>query len=136
MVFFVPPPRRFRAGEADTEEKKEEKKKMLMMPKKSLATALVGGALAAAAIPARAADTQGFTPARYVIVAAEVNVALIQNDANGGAGTRKVLLKMDTQTGEVWILQLGIFGGNDPRVTAASWCPVRMTVPAPRRRIE
>ena len=107
-----------------------------MMSKKLFASALVCGGLMFAAMPGRAADTQGFTPARYVIVAAEVNVALIQNDANGGAGTRKVLLKMDTQTGEVWILQLGIFGGNDPRVTAASWCPVKLTVPAPRRRIE
>ena len=107
-----------------------------MMPKKLFAAALAGGCLATAAVSVRAADTQGFTPARYVIVAAEVNVALIQNDANGGAGTRKVLLKMDTQTGEVWILQLGIFGGNDPRVTAASWCPVKLTVQAPRRRIE
>ena len=78
------------------------------------------------------ADTQQFTPARYVIVAAEVNVALIQNDADGGAGTRKVLLKMDTVTGEVWILQLGIFGGNDPRVTSASWCPVKLTVRPPQ----
>ena len=107
-----------------------------MMPKKLFAAALVCGTLAFAAMPASAADTQGFTPARYVIVAAEVNVALIQNDVNGGAGTRKVLLRMDTQTGEVWILQLGIFGGNDPRVTAASWCPVKLTVPAPRRRVE
>ena len=107
-----------------------------MMAKKLFASALVCGGLMFAAAPARAADTQGFTPARYVIVAAEVDVALIQNDANGGGGTRKVLLKMDTLTGEVWILQLGIFGGNDPRVTAASWCPIKMTVPAPRRRVE
>ena len=107
-----------------------------MMAKKLFASVLVCGGLMFAATPARAADTQGFTPARYVIVAAEVDVALIQNDANGGGGTRKVLLKMDTLTGEVWILQLGIFGGNDPRVTAASWCPVKLTVPAPRRRVE
>ena len=107
-----------------------------MMPKKLFAAALTGGCLAAAAVPARAADTQTFTPARYVIVAAEVDVALIQNDANVPGGPRKILLRMDTVTGEVWILQLGIFGGNDPRVTAASWCPVRMTVPAPRRSIE
>ena len=107
-----------------------------MMQKRMLAAALVCGCLMAAAVSARAADTQGFTPARYVIVAAEIDVALIQNDANGGAGTRKVLLRMDTQTGEVWILQLGIFGGNDPSVTAASWCPVKLTVHAPRRQIE
>ena len=107
-----------------------------MMPKKLLCSALVCGTLAFAALPVRAADTQGFTPARYVIVAAEIDVALIQNDANGGAGTRKVLLKMDTQTGEVWILQLGIFGGNDPSVTAASWCPVKLTVRAPRRQVD
>ncbi len=108
----------------------------MMWSKKSLTAALACGVLALATIPARAADTQGFTPARYVIVAAEIDVALIQNDANGGAGTRKVLLKMDTQTGEVWILQLGIFGGNDPSVTAASWCPVKLTVHAPRRNVE
>ena len=106
-----------------------------MIPKKLFAAALACGGLMIAA-PARAADTQGFTPARYVIVAAEVDVAQIQNTSNGFGNSRKVLLKMDTQTGEVWILQLGIFGGNDPRVTAASWCPIKMTVPAPRRRVE
>ena len=92
------------------------------------------GLLWATKTNAAEADTQQFTPARYVIVAAEVNVALIQNDANGGAGTRKVLLKMDTVTGEVWILQLGIFGGNDPRVTSASWCPVKLTVRPPQNQ--
>lgn len=106
------------------------------MMKNFLTGAVLSGVLMTAASAANAADTQKFTPARYVIVAAEVDVALIQNNANGGGGMRRVLLKMDTVTGEVWILQLGIFGGNDPRVTAASWCPVKLTVPAPKRRME
>ena len=88
-------------------------------------------ALGAFALKAHAAenDSQLFTPARFSLVAAEVDAGLLQNPGCSG-GKRKVLFKLDSVTGEVWVLQLSIVGGNDPRVTDANWYPVQRNAPA------
>ena len=89
--------------------------------------ALAGAAaLGALALKTHASEnnSQLFTPARFSLVAAEVDAALLQN-TGGDNGERKVLFKLDSVTGEVWVLQLSVIGGNDPRVTDANWYPVR-----------
>ena len=99
------------------------------------------------ALKARASenDTQLFTPARYALVAAEVDVSLIQGSGSAGKGhTRNVVMKLDSRTGEVWVLEMQLMGGNDPKVTNANWHlvkpPTRRNahagrVPAPRARL-
>ena len=37
---------------------------------------------------------------------------------------QKVMFKVDTTTGQVWVLQLGIVAPNDPTVNSAVWAPV------------
>ena len=66
--------------------------------------------------------TQSYSPARFALFAAEINVAAQQfiNDNH----TQKVLARIDTQTGEIAILQLQISGINNPTVRSAFWCPV------------
>ena len=78
----------------------------------------------------RAADnnSQLFTPARYALLAAPVDVALIQGAGSAGTGhTRQAVFKMDTVTGDVWVLQMTVMGGNDPKVNSANWHHVRQS---------
>lgn len=91
---------------------------------------LVAAALAAAAV-AYAVKTHGsdgnsqlFAPARYSLVAAEVDAAMLCGE-NGSNDCRKAVFKLDSATGEVWVLQLSVMGGDYAQVTSASWYPVR-----------
>ena len=71
-------------------------------------------------------NSQLFTPARFSLVAADVDAAMLQSGGSGGSGgSRKVLFKLDSVTGEVWVLQLSIMGGNNPQVMGANWYPVK-----------
>ena len=65
--------------------------------------------------------TQNFSPSRYALAAAEINVANLQSP--GIACTRKVLVRLDSVTGSTQILQLSIRGDNDPTVLSAVWAP-------------
>lgn len=80
------------------------------------------------ALPARAdssGGTQVFVPARYALVQGEVNVSTLQQDINAEGGfTQKAIFRLDTTTGEVWVLQLSIVGANQPQVTSGSWMKV------------
>lgn len=89
---------------------------------------LVGAAATGAfALKVRASEnnSQLFTPARFSLVAADVDAAVLQNDSGGSGDARKVLFKLDSVTGEVWVLQLSIMGGNNPQVMGANWYPVK-----------
>ena len=90
----------------------------------------VGAALGVySAIPAKAGNggTQIFTPARYALLQGELNVSMLQEnpDVNGNDGSmQKAVFRIDTVTGEVWVLQLAIAAWNQPGVTSASWAPI------------
>lgn len=71
------------------------------------------------ASPAMPVSTQSFSPARYALAAAEINVANLQSP--GIACTRKVLVRLDSVSGKVQILQLSVRGDNDPTVLSAVW---------------
>ena len=71
-------------------------------------------------------DSQLFAPARYALLAAPVDVALIQGSGSAGRGhLRQAVFRIDTATGEVWVLQMTVMGGNDPTVRGADWHRVR-----------
>ena len=63
--------------------------------------------------------TQEFSPSRYALAAAEINVANLQG--GGKACTRKVLVRMDSVTGKAQILQMSVRGDGDPTVLSAVW---------------
>ena len=63
--------------------------------------------------------TQVFTPARYALSSAEIDVSI--SVPNGPVQEQKVMFKMDTVTGDVWVLQLSVQGQNDPAFAAANW---------------
>lgn len=78
--------------------------------------------LTAMLIPETGAQTdnsQAFTPSRYVIMAADINVDSLQLGA--AHASRRFIVKMDTVTGRTWLLQVGMTGGNDPRIRSTSW---------------
>jgi len=68
---------------------------------------------------AQVGNSQEYSPSRYVIVAAQVNV--ISPGINGSHDTQYVLVKLDTLTGKSWILQLDVAGGDAPRVRQSAW---------------
>ncbi|MBO7328153.1 MAG: hypothetical protein J6W00_05200 [Lentisphaeria bacterium] len=69
-------------------------------------------------------DSQNFTPSRFVVIAADINVLSPQMGNNGKI--QSVVLKMDTMTGKAWILQVQVMGGNEPKVRTSSWHEVGM----------
>lgn len=73
-------------------------------------------------IPASTAqnvNSQDFTPSRFVVIAADINVLSPQMGNIGKI--QSVILKMDTMTGKAWILQVHVMGGNEPKVRSSSW---------------
>ena len=71
------------------------------------------------ASPTFPASTQKFSPSRYAIAAAEINVAVLQG--SGTSNTRKVLVRLDSVTGKLHILQMSVSGDNNPAVLSAVW---------------
>lgn len=93
--------------------------------------AAAAGAIAfgiGSALPVQAdsnGGTQIFVPARYALVQGEVNVSTLQQNVTADGGfTQKAIFRLDTTTGEVWVLQLSIVGANQPQVTSGSWMKV------------
>lgn len=68
---------------------------------------------------AQSSNSQDYTPSRYVIVAAQINVLSPRMGAD--RDTQYVMVKMDTVTGKTWILQMDVAGGNNPKVRSSSW---------------
>ncbi len=69
-------------------------------------------------------NSQLFTPGRYALVEGKINVATLSQTGGRNADEQKVMFKVDTATGQVWVLQLGIVAPNDPTVNSAAWAPV------------
>ena len=69
--------------------------------------------------------TQEFVPARYALLEASVNVSSVLNSGNFDQGIQKTVLKIDTRTGQVWVLQLAVNGVGDPTVCSAVWAKVQ-----------
>ena len=67
--------------------------------------------------------TQSFTPARYALTDAEIDVSI--SVPNGPVKEQKVMFKLDTVTGDVWVLQLSVQGQNEPAFAAANWVKVQ-----------
>jgi len=75
-------------------------------------------------LPARADNTnsQLYPSGRYALVEGQINVSNVQQ--GGQANIQRVMLKVDTSTGQVWALQLCVNSSDDPTVRSAVWAPV------------
>ncbi len=99
---------------------------------KVVATAAIAAAAAAAihfgVSSAGAADnsTQNYTPSRFALLAAQINVA--SDEGGTPYNTRQVMVRADTLTGQCWILELKVFGYQNFRVANASWKPIQFMV--------
>lgn len=94
-----------------------------MIPGSIAAAALLGGGLLVS-LPTQAdnnENSQLYPSGRFALVEGEINVAAIQE---GTGNTQKVMFKIDSATGQIWVLQLCINGKNDPTVRSAVWAPV------------
>lgn len=92
---------------------------------------ILGGAAAVAllaagvlvSLPAQAdnnGNSQLYPSGRFALVEGEINVATVQE---GQGNVQKVMMRVDTATGQVWVLQLSVNSKNDPTVRSAVWAP-------------
>ncbi len=88
----------------------------------SVVSLLAGVAISAAF--AQDGDSQVFSPARFALVEANINVAMLQ-PGGSGSNQQRVLTRLDTRTGQVSILQLTVNGPGNPTVQSAVWAPVQ-----------
>lgn len=98
-------------------------KKLMILS--GVAAALLMGAGVLISLPAQAdnnENSQLYPNGRFALVEGEINVAAIQQGGQGNE--QKVMFKLDTTTGQVWVLQLSVNGLNDPTVRSAVWAPV------------
>ena len=72
--------------------------------------------------------TQMYTPARFALELAEINVTMQQPYGNN---TQKLLFKLNTATGEVWALQISTISITNPQILSAGWVKVSSTLPIP-----
>ena len=68
---------------------------------------------------AQSGNSQEFSPSRYVVLSAEIDVDSLQMGES--RDPRKVIVRMDTVSGKTWVMQLGVTGGNDPKIRSSSW---------------
>ena len=98
--------------------------KKLMILGGVAAVALLGAGLLVS-LPAHAdnnTNSQLYPAGRYALVEGQINIATVQQ--SGQNNTQKVMLKIDTATGQIWVLQLCVSSSNDPTVRSAVWAPV------------
>ena len=83
--------------------------------------------LAAVWLRGQNSSTQSYEAARFALLAAEMNISNVINSGGFSQNVQKCVLKLDTRTGEVWILQAAVNGPSDPTVRSAVWAKVSGT---------
>ena len=90
--------------------------------------AAVAGAVTFFSSKAEAAvdSTQNYTPARFALLAAELNVSSMSIGPNN---TRQVIVRADTATGQCWVLELTVPGEGSFQVIRADWKAIPVNLP-------
>ncbi|MGE4563527.1 MAG: hypothetical protein AB7F32_01530 [Victivallaceae bacterium] len=102
-------------------------KKSIML---AVAAVVLGGVLAiysANTAQAEANTSQQYTPARYAVINAVVQV---QSSTDHGVNNQSSLFKIDSTTGQVWMLQATVQSMANPQILNAVWVPVTDISPA------
>ena len=86
-----------------------------------LITAAVLAALFCCWLGAQGTGTQDYVPARYALFQGNLSVSNVTNTGGFSHNIQQCVFKLDTRTGEVWVLQLAVNGMGDPTVRSAVW---------------
>ena len=65
-----------------------------------------------------------YIPSRYVIFQGATNVSYLTSTGGFPQNIQQCVFKVDTRSGETWILQLSVNANNDPTVRSAVWSKV------------
>lgn len=71
--------------------------------------------------------TQNYSPARYALVQGSVTISNITDSGGMSNNIQQCMFKLDTRTGETWVVQLAVNGAGDPTVRSAVWAKVQNT---------
>lgn len=89
---------------------------------KLFASLFAAGMLAVTVSAAESNGTQTFTPARFALLSAPVLVQTMTNQAQ--MLNQQAMFRIDTQTGQVWMLQVVVQSDVSPLIVNAVWVPV------------
>lgn len=89
-----------------------------------LITAAIFAAIVCCCLGAQGAGSQGYIPARFALIQGSLSVSNIVNSGGTSHNVQQCILKLDTRTGDVWVLQLAVNGSGDPTVRSAVWAKV------------
>lgn len=87
-------------------------------------TAAVVAAIFCCYLGAQGTGTQGYAPSRYALMQGSLSISNIVNSGGISNNIQQCILKLDTRTGDVWVLQLAVNGTGDPTVRSAVWAKV------------
>lgn len=68
--------------------------------------------------------TENYIPSRFALMQGSLSVSNITNSGGISNNIQQCILKLDTRTGETWVLQLAVNGTGDPTVRSAVWAKV------------
>lgn len=69
--------------------------------------------------------TESYSPSRFALFQGSVSASCVVNPGGFSQNVQQCMLKVDTRTGETWVLQLAVNGSGDPTVRSAVWAKVR-----------
>ena len=70
------------------------------------------------------AETESYTPSTFALMEGTLTVANVLS-SEGIRSNQPCILKLNTRTGEVWVLQLAVNGPSDPTVRSAVWAKIQ-----------
>ena len=66
-----------------------------------------------------------YSPARYALIQGSVTISNITDSGGMSNNIQQCMFKLDTRTGETWVVQLAVNGAGDPTVGSAVWAKVQ-----------
>lgn len=88
---------------------------------------IIAAVLAAAVcfwLGAQGTGTETYVPSRFALMQGSLSISNITGSGGTSNNIQQCILKLDTRTGEVWVLQLAVNGSGDPTVRSAVWAKV------------
>ncbi|MBO5791051.1 MAG: hypothetical protein J6S54_01090 [Lentisphaeria bacterium] len=74
---------------------------------------------------AQGTGTENYLPSRFALMQGSLSISNITDSGGMSHNIQQCILKLDTRTGEVWLLQVAVNGSGDPTVRSAVWAKVQ-----------